>query len=130
MHVPVAGGSPLSDNALSACNVVGGRYRYITDLLALDQCRQIAHSAATTFSTSVNVAVWKKHLSFHPDPLFADWVIRGFEHGFRVGFNYGMHQCRPVRRNMRSAKEHEEIISSYLQEERARRRLIDPPPAL
>ena len=124
----VAGESALPDNALSACNVAGARYRYIEDLLALNQCRPDVCTGSMTISATVNVATWKEQLLSHADARFTDWVFCGFDHCLRIGFDYSRHQCRAAKRNMKSAKE-QKTICSYLRKERARRRMIDPPPA-
>lgn len=44
-----------------------------------------------------------------------------------MGFDYSAHVCRSAKRNMRSARERAGVITSYLQEERARRRIVDAP---
>ena len=48
----------------------------------------------------------------------------GLEDGFRIGFNYGSKACRPAKRNMSSAGGHKTVINSYIEEERALRRLV------
>ena len=128
MHMDFTGGSGLSEEALAACNVTNGRYKYLADLLALDQCRPAASETATGISASVNVTRWKESLAAHPDKRFAEWVVWGFEHGFRVGFANGSHECSPAKRNIRSAKQQAGVISRYLQEERSHERVVDPPP--
>ena len=95
----------LPDHALAACNLNGGCYKYLADLLALDWCRPSAGAESTPIPKSVNVAKWRQCLVSYPDKPFADWVVRGFEQGFRVGFNYASHKCSPARRNISSAKQ-------------------------
>lgn len=76
-------GAPnLSNEAFAACNVANGHYRYREDLLALDSCRLDVPAAAAAVTTSANVDKWRLHLAAHPDRLFVNWLVRGFEQGF------------------------------------------------
>ena len=52
-------------------------------------------------------------LQDHPDKVFVQY---GIKLGFRIGCTRGS-QLKPAKRNMTSAKEHSDIVSSYLAEE-------------
>ena len=121
------GGFDLPEHVHSACNIIDGQYKYITDLLALDNCRPLAPIVMSGNMESPGAAKWKENLKAHPDKRFATWVVRGFQEGFRVGFNYESHECRPARRNMRSASRQKDVVTGYLQRERELKRVIDAP---
>ena len=53
----------------------------------------------------------------HPDRGFAEYVLDGIQQGFRVGFDYKRHHCRPAKKNMRSATQFPQVISKYLDAE-------------
>ena len=133
-RVFISGGSHINVESLAACNVVDGRYKYLADLLSLDQCRPAARSDATSYDDSmrksestINVPRWEACLSSHPDRVFANLIVRGLEEGFHIGFDYSSRECRSAKRNMRSAKELPGPITSYLHTERQMRRVVDPP---
>ena len=103
--------SVLSEGENSACNVVSGHYKYLADLLALDQCRPTVRSAITGISASIKVDQWKDIVAAQPDKLFVDWVVRGSRRRFRVGFDYSSHECSPTRRRMKSSKQYARVVS-------------------
>ena len=113
--------------------MVNGRYKYLADLLSLDQCRPAAMSDATSYDDSrktrstINVPRWGGCLSCHLDRVFANLIVRGLEEGYHIGFDYSSRGCRSAKRNMRSAKEFPGPITRYLRTERQMRRVVDPP---
>ena len=64
-------------------------------------------------------------LSAHPDRAFVRYISEGLQWGFRIGFWNGS-PLRSAISNMRSASEHPEIISQYLQDELSRGRMLGP----
>ena len=67
-------------------------YPYTSDLLCLDACRPPASSlppALTAVSTPLVIPAWELALQAHPDRAFAQYIIDGLRHGFRIGFNRG-----------------------------------------
>ena len=63
----------------------------------------------------------------HPDREFVAWLLRRLKTGFPIDFDYEAHTCRAARKNMRSAKDQADVVTNYLQDERAQQRVIDPP---
>lgn len=74
---------------------------------------------------STHIRAWERRLRSHPDREFAEYILQGLEHGFRVGFDYRQ-QLTPAKRNMQSALDHSEVVEKYIQEEREGSRLLGP----
>ena len=106
-----------------------GRYRYIAQLLALDNKRPSAawsvpaSIAGVSSPLSLNLREWQKRLLLHPDQEFAEYILGGLERGFRVGFDYSS-LLHSARRNMPSAVEHLDLVERYLGEEPALGRIL------
>ncbi len=62
--------------------------------------------------------IWEQELSNHPDQQFASYVTNGITKGFRIGFDdtKGLRSCAS---NIRSATDHPEVVSDYLNREKA-----------
>lgn len=113
--------------------MVNGRYRYLADVLAMDQCRpartlrDASPGGRRSDSNAAAVsAAWEANLRHHPDSAFAEFILQGLREGFRIGFDYSRRDCRSSRRNMSSARSHPQVISRYVQEELSQRRLVAP----
>ena len=63
-------------------------------------------------------------LADHPDQAFVQYILRGIERGFRIGFNPRTVNLRSRDTNLISASEHPEIVGSYLEVERSAGRVI------
>ena len=100
------------------------------DLLALDQCRRIpAHKVSPALkglSSPLDWEVWQDCLAAHPDRRYVDYVISGLREGFRIGFNYRTNQCKRSGDNMRSAKQHPEVVGDYIRKECEEGRVLGP----
>ena len=99
------------------------------DLLALNDCRpepgtRPLSDHASSVSTPLRLSAWTQVLVSHPDQDFAKYILEGIQHGFRIGFNYQLYQCRPARRNMSSAIQVPGVVSKYLDTERRLGRVI------
>ena len=113
------------------CNVVSGRYRYVIDLLALDQCRPTQNRRRTSGQAAVSstsafpfrLEAWSHCLSSHPDSEYVSYILRGLEQGFRTGFDYSRFGCRRARRNM-SARQNASVVDEYLREEESLGRVV------
>jgi len=68
---------------------------------------------------------WAELLCTHPDQSFADYIVRGLEQGFHVGFKRGG-RLQSCKKNMLSASEHPEMVQKYLQEECQMGRVLGP----
>ena len=64
-------------------------------------------------------------LASHPDPQFRDYIVKGIQDSFRVGFNYNK-KCRSASKNMRSALQNPSVVSNYLMTECMAGRVIGP----
>ena len=69
---------------------------------------------------------WREELWGHPDRAFRDYIISGIFNGFRLGFNYSIHACKPASRNMQSAIENPTVVQAYIDMEVALGRLLGP----
>ena len=70
---------------------------------------------------------WQAALKFHPDQVFAAYILQGIWQGFRVGFNREQHPV-PARRNTPSAGEHADVVEQYLSKEISAGRISGPFP--
>ena len=75
-------------------------------------------------STPLKQQAWQQQLASHPDKTFADYIINGISEGFRIGFNRA-HTLKATKANMKSAREHPEIIGDYLSKELSKGRTIE-----
>ena len=72
---------------------------------------------------------WEKALASIPDKAFTKFIIRGIAQGFRIGVHEG-HAFKPSRQNLKSAYDHPEVVTVYLQSEERLDKLAWLPPAL
>lgn len=88
------------------CNIHGGRYVYMDDLLALETqpsaapliiCPLLQH-----ITTPLRVEAWESHLAGHSDPDFAQYLLRGTQQGFSIGIQ-GNASCWRAKQNLHSA---------------------------
>ena len=107
-------------------------YSYRGDLCKLDACRPPGDTPIPAelrvISTPLRSAVWEEELQAPPDREFAQFLVRGLNDGFRIGFQYGTHSCVAARRDMISALLHPEPIEGYLSKEVGGCRIIGPLP--
>ncbi len=86
------------------------------------QSRGQIPKALLQITTPLRGKVWEQELAEHPDRQLANYVTHGIFHGFRVGFDHS----KPLRSrpgNMKSALEHPDVVSTYLEQERALNRM-------
>ena len=112
----------------------GQKYRYIQQLLNLARCTPSTaapHPASSVaIVTPLRWRAWEAVLRRHPDSEFVRYIVDGVSQGFRVGFDYNFRSSlRSCRRNMGSAYDHPDVISAYLEGERANGRIIGPVPS-
>ena len=103
-------------------------YPYTEDLYCLDGCRpaQSLQVRLPPVSTPLRLSAWSSRLQGHPDQRFSSYVLRGLEHGFRVGFNRQAVPLQSAKRNMQSALEHPEVVGRYVEEELHQGRFVGP----
>ena len=111
--------------------VVAGNFR-TEALLHLASCTplraRMLYPEWDRIVTPYQVAVWEHGLASHTDRCFAEYVCKGIREGFRIGFNYHQARHRPASGNMKSAKEHEEVVDKYIGTECEKKRLLGPLP--
>ena len=74
----------------------------------------------------LRLSSWQQYLQGHPDSEFVTFLLEGISSGFRIGFNYGSHQCRAAKRNMQSAIQNPQVVDQYLTKECEKGRIIGP----
>ena len=112
---------------LSLANIVGGRYRYLQDLLALDRCRDPVPSATWPRCPSpICLANWERFLATHPDQGFATFIFNGLSAGFRIGFDRSTTRLHSTRKNHLSASVNPSVVRDRIRSERDLGRLVGP----
>ena len=95
-----------------------GLYKFTQNLLDLEAASPprslVPHDSS--LATPLKLPVWQSSLDAFPDRPLAQYILRGISQGFRIGVNQTMEQ-KPSRRNLKSAYEHPEVVSAYLQRE-------------
>ena len=62
----------------------------------------------------MNEAAWHQELSGHPDSSLVQEILHGVRSGFRVGYDHVRAPLMSRSTNMKSAAEHERVVSEYL----------------
>ena len=103
-------------------------YAGLEDLIALDKCRRVSQPAPAFqgVATSLRWEIWQEALIAHPDREMVDYIVTGLREGFRIGYNYQAHKCKRSEDNMRSAKDHPQVVDSYIRKECEAGRLLGP----
>ena len=112
----------------------GQNYRYTRQLLGLASCSPTTAVALPALlceiATPLRWQAWANALRLHPDGDFVRYIVEGISQGFRVGFDYSFRSSlRSSSRNMGSAYDHPEVVSAYLEGERAHGRVKGPLPS-
>ena len=105
-------------------------YPYTADLMCLDACRPVNPvplPAIATVSTPLVIPAWEDALKPHPDRVLAQYILRGLQCGFRIGFDRS-HHLQSALANMASAQLHPDVIDEYPGKELALGRMLGPFP--
>ena len=78
-------------------------------------------------NTPLKQIAWQNYLAHHPDRMFSKYICSGIANGFRIGFTRAQ-SLRSAKDNMKSAKEHPEVIEEYLSKEVFKRRTLELSP--
>ena len=111
--------SPPTDPPIWAlANFSKGNYKYTATLLALEAASPTLPNVPydDQVSTPLCLDAWERSLCTIPDRQFAQFLLRGIRTGFRIGVAEGA-VFKPSHRNLRSAYEHPQVITAYLQRE-------------
>ena len=74
--------------------------------------------------TPLNANIFRTELENHPDQDFVKYIISGISNGFDIGFQGP--DSTYIARNMKSIKEHPDIIEKYVNEEVSAGRILGP----
>ena len=91
----------------------------------VSSCRSTLHPAISKVVTSLIVPAWSTALAPHPDRAFADYIVRGLNEGFRIGYKRGT-PLRSAKTNMLSASQQPGVVDDYLSKELSLGRFIGP----
>jgi hypothetical protein len=113
----------------SLLSTLGGRgYPYMMDLLEMEERANptMPPPWLREIATPLRKEQWCLELTSHPDRAFSSYIIAGVSHGFRIGFDYISHSCKPALRNMQSAIDNPKVVQAYLDMEVGLGRLVGP----
>ena len=113
---------------LPSANVYQGAYRYILDLLALEQCVPSPTISCPLGPTPIRVDRLARILSSHPDPCFSAFILRGFSKGFHLGFDKSCVQLRSAKSNHPSCLALPSVVQDQISAEVLAERLFGPLP--
>ena len=83
----------------------------------------------TTTSSPLIQKNWVQALSNHPDQALANFVLKGIQTGFRIGFNHAHQAARlkSARKNLKSARDNPTVVQEYNDAEVQAGRLVPLP---
>lgn len=111
-------GVAVVNTVLPQMGIVGGKYRYMQDLLQLDACRPYAPSSwCTLLSTPLKLQQLETYLRRHPDQQYASYLHTRLANGFRVGFDRTVGHLRSTPHNHPSALERPDIVTYQVTKE-------------
>ena len=79
----------------------------------MDNLEQLPNSLCKIVTT-MKASEWRNMLATYPDKRFANFLVRGIESGFRIGFNRNMVQLKSRHQNLLSAVDHPQVVQAYL----------------
>ena len=81
------------------------------------QLRGALPASACKVLTPLKVASWADALKYYPDRELAEYLLRGIDQGFHIGFDYSRYCCEKAKSNMMSAVHNAKVVEDYLQPE-------------
>ena len=78
--------------------------------------------------TLLQAEAWRKALAPHNDPEWVAALVRGMQHGFRIGLQEAP-QCRTSTASTPSAREHAEVVDQYFQAQVSKGYMAGPFPS-
>ena len=104
-------------------------YQYIDQLSHLGDCKAMVSSVEPKHvDTSLIMGRWAYNLSKHPDQNLARFLMEGLERRFRIGFDHSQALLKKTGSNLLSASLNQDVVSSYIKEERSLGELVGPLP--
>ena len=102
-------------------------YTYTSQLLELDSCKPLVpanlSAALKHIQTPAIAAVWEEALTGHPDQQFVRYILQGWDHGFRIGFQHSSSRLQQAGSNM--PIKNPEVVSDYIAKELSAGRLVE-----
>ena len=77
----------ISPSHIGAMGLVGNKYKYTEDLLALESTNLLKGGPQSAVSGFLPIEEWDPFLAAYPDQRFAAFLRRGITWGFRIGFD-------------------------------------------
>ncbi len=115
---------------MCVCGLGGPPYAYTADLLTLASRRAVCPLPSVRGWSHIKCPMvpelWEECLASHPDRAYVDYLVRGLQEGFRIGFRHGSASCHSASTNMQSADVHPVVISNFLRSEVAAGRVLGP----
>ena len=129
-----AGGEWSQDRGFTppwGCVCVGIRlqYPYTAQLKELERRKasgQVTPSWLQGVHTPLVLGAWRESLAAHPDTDYREYVLRGIQQGFRIGFRHGDRSCKSAKANMKSATDNPGVVDEYLAKEVRLGRVLGP----
>lgn len=95
-------------------------YIYSKQLRALEELSSEQPSSlpqvVMVVQTPLKLEVRQRLPKEHSDKWFADYILRGIEQGFRIGYHGSQNDLRSRRKNMVSVREHPVVVAKYLED--------------
>ena len=97
------------------------QYKYSSQLLELDMCRPVEVKGGMLpmklrhIESPIRVNVWRQSLTEHPDQRFVQYMLKGLEEGFRIGFQYQQAQLIGCKSNL--VINNPSVVTEYLDTE-------------
>ena len=114
---------------VDACGLAHGKYLYTDDLLALEQIGGAVPEGVTHIQAHIipvhgflPLERWDQYLHLHPDQVFAAFLRRGIQSGFRIGFDRSK-RLSNCTNNHQSVKDNKMVVESYVMREVANSKL-------
>ncbi len=86
------------------------------------QCKLPAE--ARLVHTPLRAAAWQRMLADHPDRQLVEWMVRGIQQGFRIGYQHDPRDLRQSKQNLSSVQQQPEVVQEYLDREQANGRVF------
>ena len=97
----LTGAAALQDEDKYSTLSPGGKYVYMQDLCTLEkrvpQLRGALPASACKVLTPLKVASWADALKDYPDRELAEYLLRGIDQGFHIGFDYSRYCCEKAK---------------------------------
>lgn len=109
---------------------MAGKYVYLSELKVIQGRVPAVPKPLPPELARVNTPLvaqeWQSLLERHPDSEFCQYLLDGFQNGFRIGYDYENHILRSAKKNMASSGENPTVVKEYLEKEQLLGRVLGP----